>query len=309
MALTTMAAGTATTVYGLYHFNRIAIFQVAANLLAVPVVGVAVMPFAVAALVLMPFGLEALALVPLGWGIAVINWIAAWVAGWPSAQVVAPVLPTWGLIVFSLGGLWLVLWRGGWRYWGLPVMAAGLLSMAFGRPPDLVVDGRGQAFGVRTADGALLISRGGRVLRDTWGRRAGPAAPGRWHKMGRSDDGSLSCDFEICLYRTGERVVALVKDEDAIDAACAGPEVVISAVPIRQTCQGARTVVDRFDLWRRGAHALWLEPNGRVRVETVAAWQGDRPWSLHPKPRHPRPPRPEEPRPQKPEDEAADDDD
>ena len=36
-------------------------------------------------------------------------------------------------------------------------------------------------------------------------------------------------------------------------------------------------VIDRFDLWRRGGHALWLSPEG-VRVETVRAHRGERPW-------------------------------
>jgi competence protein ComEC len=263
------------------------------------------MPLVIATLVLMPLGAENLALVPLGWGIAAMNWVAEWVGGWPGARVVAPVLPGWGLAVFTLGGLWLCLWRGGWRLWGVPVMAAGLLPMALWHAPDILVDGRGQAFGVRGADGALLMSRGGR-LAETWGSRAGPVTAERWPKQGRSADGRLSCDPDLCFYRTGARVVALVRDESGLDEACSGAEVVVSAVPVRESCPGARMVVDRFDLWRRGAHALWLEADGRVRVATVRAGQGERPWSLDPKPR-PRPPRKSEPKPAKPEDEAAED--
>ena len=42
-----------------------------------------------------------------------------------------------------------------------------------------------------------------------------------------------------------------------------------------------RVVVDRFDLWRNGAHAIWL--NGwlghrPVRVRSVNGQRGDRPW-------------------------------
>ncbi len=285
MVLTSVAAGTATTVYGLYHFNRVALYQVAANLMAVPVTGIAVMPFAVAALLLMPVGLEAVALVPLGWGIAVVDAIAHWVAGWPHAQVVAPVLPTWGLLVFSAGGLWLCLWRGSWRSWGLAAMAVGLASLAFGHPPDILVDGKGRAFAVRMADGSLLISSRAGFLSDVWGRRAGPRARQWWPRHGRSADGRLSCDDLGCLYRKDGREVALVLSEDGVAAACAGPAVVIAAIPIRGACRGARTVVDRFDLWRRGAHAVWLEADGGVRVESAAGWQGDRPWTFHPRPR------------------------
>ena len=288
MLITSAAAGTATTVYALYHFNRIAVFQVVANLLAVPVTGIAVMPFAVAALLLMPLGLEKLALEPLGWGIDAVAFIAAWVSGWPDALLILPPLPTWGLLVFSLGGLWLCLWRGDWRLWGLAPMALGLAAIWLDQPPDLLVDGRGAAMAVRNADGSLLVSRGGRVLKDTWSRRAGPLSTEWWPKHGHSADGRLSCDDQGCLYRVGSRTIALVRDEDGIEAACAGPELVISAVPIRGACRGARTVIDRFDLWRQGPHDIWLEKGGGIRVETMSGLQGNRPWSFHPHPRKAR---------------------
>ncbi len=38
--------------------------------------------------------------------------------------------------------------------------------------------------------------------------------------------------------------------------------------------------VDRFDLWRGGAHALRVDPDGRLHIESVAATLGDRPWVL-----------------------------
>jgi competence protein ComEC len=60
--------------------------------------------------------------------------------------------------------------------------------------------------------------------------------------------------------------------------------IVVSAIPVRgwrgRRCRRAAVVIDRFDLWRRGAHALWLEADG-VRVRTVAETSGRRPWSPH----------------------------
>jgi competence protein ComEC len=40
-------------------------------------------------------------------------------------------------------------------------------------------------------------------------------------------------------------------------------------------------VIDRFDLWRNGAHALWLAPGG-VEVRSVNQARGDRPWVVKP---------------------------
>lgn len=289
IVLSTLVAGTATALYGVYHFNRFALWSVVANALAVPLSALA-MPFAVAGLLLMPLGWDEVALVPMGWCVAAINWVAQWVAHWPAAAITLPVLPLWGMVVFTLGGAWLVLWRRRWRLWGVLPMAVGLATMAFHHPPDILVDSRGYALGVRTAEGSLLINRGGRILRETWVRRAGPEARERWPKTGRSNDGRLSCDGLGCVYRVDGALVSLVQEDGGIDPACAGSGVVVSAVPIRHACRGPKLVVDRFDLWRRGGHALWLTSTG-ARVETVAEWQGARPWAHKPH-RRKKPPAP-----------------
>lgn len=285
LVASSLLAGGATSVYGAYHFNRLALWSVVANLLAVPLTGAVVMPFAIAGLVLMPLGLEALALVPMGWGIAAVNRVAEAVAALPLAAVSLPPLPLWGLVVFTLGGLWLCLWRTGWRLWGLAPMLVGLAGFWIGTPPDLVVDGRGYAFGVRQADGSLLVNRGGRILRETWNRRAGPLSSARWPKGATSPDRRLSCAGKACVYRIDARAVALILDEDGVDGACAGKAAVVSAVPLRGRCRDVGLVVDRFDLWRRGAHALWALPGGGWRVETMVDIQGDRPWSYRARPR------------------------
>jgi len=285
IALTTLIAGSVTAIFAIYHFNRFAVWSVLANMLAVPLTGFWVMPWALLLFLLLPFGLEKVALVPMGWGVEAVNQVALWVAGWPAAAVTTPTLPLAGLVVFALGGCWLCLWTRPWRWWGLVPMALGMGSMALADPPDLLIDGRGAAMAIRTADGHLLLNgKGGRILKETWTRRAGPEAPERWPRQSSSRDGRLRCDPVGCVWRVEGHVVALILDDAAIEAACAGAGLVVSAVPLRGTCRGAALVIDRFDLWRRGAHALWLRPGG-VRIETVADVQGNRPWSWHPHPR------------------------
>ncbi len=116
VATTTLIAGTATSVYGLYHFQRIATWSLIANLGAVPVTGFWIMPWAVLAFLLTPFGLEAWALVPMGWGVDAVDWIARQVASWPAASIPVRAMPAWGIVLFTLGGLWLCLWRARWRF-------------------------------------------------------------------------------------------------------------------------------------------------------------------------------------------------
>ena len=281
LGLTSLVAGSATMVYGLYHFNRIVLWQVLANLLAVPVVGVAVMPFALLSLLLMPLGLENGPLWVMGQGIDVVTDIGFWASDLPWAVITLPPLPVAGLAVFSLGGLWLCLWRGSWRWWGCLPMALGLLPLFFAHKPDLLVDEHGLAWGVRTEDGSLLINRGGRMIRSTWLDRAGPAADSRWPKLGTSPDGRLTCYADWCRFDPPGHHVALVKDEAVLDQACQQASILITAFPLNYRCPGPAIIIDRFDLWRWGAHALWLNADGTAQVENVAQWQGNRPWAMH----------------------------
>jgi competence protein ComEC len=56
----------------------------------------------------------------------------------------------------------------------------------------------------------------------------------------------------------------------------------VSVEPVYGSCASATHVIDRFDLWRDGAYALWLG-DGPARVESVHDWRGDRPWTGPPR--------------------------
>jgi len=67
---------------------------------------------------------------------------------------------------------------------------------------------------------------------------------------------------------------------DALAEDCANARIVVSAVPARRFCKGPKLVIDRIDIARAGGYAVWLgEP---LRVETVEAERGRRPWSAPP---------------------------
>jgi len=59
----------ATGAFAAYHFNRLSLLGVVANLLGVPLTGFWIMPWGLLAMLLMPLGLERFALVPMGWGV------------------------------------------------------------------------------------------------------------------------------------------------------------------------------------------------------------------------------------------------
>lgn len=275
---TSVLAGTATTPFGLHHFGRLQLYGVAANALAVPLTSLLVMPAGMAAVALMPLGLEWLALAPMGWGVEGILSVARWVAGWPGAALLVPPIPAWGLGVCSLGMLWLCLWRSRLRLLGLPLIAAGLASGAWERPPDVLISGDGRLIALR-AGGELFLQRlsgASNLTRDTWLRLYGKAEAQVLPPEGSLAEGAILCRPGACILRpTPESpAVALLRGE-APQAACATAALVISAEPVRGRC--AAPVVDRFAVWRNGPHAAWLDGTG-LRVLSDRAARGDRPW-------------------------------
>jgi competence protein ComEC len=76
--------------------------------------------------------------------------------------------------------------------------------------------------------------------------------------------------------------VALARSLAAVDEDCRSAQVVLSTVPVRGSCPSALRVIDRFDLWRNGTHAVWLSPGG-VRIASVNGTRGKRPWVVRPK--------------------------
>ena len=280
VAVTTIIASVATGAIGLHHFGRIAGYGLPANMLAVPLTALWIMPWAVIAMVLMPLGLESWGLAPMGWGIEAVLGVAGQVSSWPGAVHPVPAMPVAGLVMVALGGLWLCLWRCRWRYWGIAGIVAGLASVPLSTQPDVLISDNGKLMAVRLADGSLSLSSGRREKRTgrIWLERNGQKQAAIWPGAGVSKDGALRCDSLGCVFRAGNRTIALVKDGRALDEDCRSATILVSAVPVRGRCPAPGIVIDRFDLWRHGAYAIWLTKSG-VRVTNVAEFHGDRPWA------------------------------
>ncbi len=273
LVATSLLAGAATTPFGLYHFGRLQLYGVAANAVAVPLTSALVMPAGMAAVALMPFGLERLALAPMQWGVEATLWVARCVAAWPGASLVARPLTGWGLGLVTLGMLWLCLWRGGWRGWGLPLIGVGMLSGGLARPPDLLVSDDARMIAVRTPAGVFLQrqSGGNALVREMWLRHWGTADAALLPREGAA--GGLTCQPGNCVLNAVPEVVLLRGDPSR--EACARAALVVSAEPVRGRCRAL--VLDRFSVWRDGAHAVWFGAGG-VTVLSDRAFRGARPW-------------------------------
>jgi competence protein ComEC len=168
--------------------------------------------------------------------------------------------------------------------WGLAAITAGILTTLTVVPPDVLVDGRGKLLAIKTDDGTLSVSslRAARFSRGVWLRRIGQDEKSLpWPRYGRSPDGRLNCDSLGCIYYVDGSVVALVSRPEALLEDCQIADVIVSTVPVPGACPAPHTIIDRFDLWRNGTHALWLD-KGRVQVKNVRDSRGARPWVLPP---------------------------
>ena len=280
IALSSVVATQAPTPISLFHFQQMALYGVLSNMLAVPVTAFWVMPWGLLSYVLLPMGWEQPALVAMGWGVSVVIWTAHVTAELPGATLLVPAMPLAGLIAIVAGGLWLALWGGSWRLWGLLPVLAGLASPMLTVPPDLLVAGDGKLMAVRVADGRLSLSSGtaARFIAAAWLKRDGmDSASASWPKAGRSADGRLACDALGCVYGKDGRTVALSRHAAAHGDDCGTADAVVSLEPVRR-CR-APVVIDRWALLRDGTHALTVTPSG-VRVESVRDRRGQRPWTV-----------------------------
>ena len=281
LALSSVIAIAATSVFAWYHFNRFAWVGLAANLAAVPLTAFLVMPLALASLLAMPFGLEAAPLRLMGQGLGLLIAVAKETASWPGAVQLLPVLPAWGLVAVTLGGLWLCLWRGSWRFLGLAVIAVGLSGAVWRTPPDLLITADGGLIAARTPGTGLALSpgRGQNFVREQWLRRAGQAEAAAWPPPGDW----LRCDPAGCVYRRNGWIVALPQTPAALPKDCRRADLIVAPFPVPRGCarlgDTPARVIDRFDLWREGGHAVTLGEEGDLRIETVRQSRGARPWT------------------------------
>ena len=158
MLLTSLVAGLATAAFGAYHFQRIAPLSLVANLAAMPIVSLLVVPFAVLASVAMPFGLDGPFLDVMGKGITAMIEVAKWFSARSPIDAVglvsgkSVVLLTIALIVATVATTWL-------RLFALPFALAGLLTLGATRTPDVLVSEDGRLVGFLTGEGLMAVNR------------------------------------------------------------------------------------------------------------------------------------------------------
>lgn len=214
VSATTVVATLATMPFAAFHFHRIALLSLFANLIAVPVFGFWVMPALMLGVLLAPLGLEVPVWQAAGAGVDVILWVAHTMGNTEGAVGRVGPVPLWGIGAAVLGGLWWAIWQQRWRWWGVPLVLIGLAAPLTARTPDAIVARDLLAVSDRQG-GYWMMGRGG-FVRDRWlGEAAGHELPWPEGTAEGAPGVSLACDPLGCRLSTPDGSLALVEDPDA----------------------------------------------------------------------------------------------
>ena len=274
-AATSVIAGLATMPFAVFYFQRVSNYGVVANVLAVPVVGIVVMPAGMLALILMPFGLDALPLRVMEFGLHWITEIGSMVASWPGAANVVPAMPLTSLVLMVAGGLWLCIWSAQWRLLGLLPIASGIVVAQLERPPDVLIAEGAKVFAVRDASGRLTLStvRRGRFQAESWLRIDGDERTLREAQ----DQNTMRCDDLKCSAQLRGGDLLIVSYAAEANGSCIAADILVSARTPQKACAPDALVFGPKLLEKEGAITLWRTTSG-WQWTSVARTRGHRPW-------------------------------
>ena len=275
LILASLVAGLATTPYAAYHFHRAAPYGVLANLLAMPIVSLWIMPMGLLGVLTMPFGFDAFFWRLMGHGIGWMDAVALWVADLPGAVGRIAAFGMGPLLVGTAGLLLLCLLRTPLRWSGVAALAAASLWALSAPLPDVLIAPDGRAVAARTSDGRLVVLKSGNdnfAIREWLAADADARMPG---------DASLSqgtkCDAVGCVARLkGGGFVALSLSPEAFADDCRRAAVVVAPGNGPSACEAVMS--DRAARQRTGALTLRREGQGFAITRTRPPGY-DRPWA------------------------------
>jgi competence protein ComEC len=266
----------------LFHFHRAGFYGALANVVAIPLVTFVTMPLIALALVLDIAGLGAPVWWVTGLSLELLLDIAHFTASQPGAVKLMPQMEGWVFAAFIAGGLWLALWQGRQRLWGLVPAAFATLGLLATSAPDLLISGDGRNVGIAGEGDRLLVLRESRssFARDNLLQLAGmdgePLALDEW------PGAQCNADFCTLTIERGNRdwTVLMARsrsyiEERALAAACDRADIVVAGRWLPRSCQPRWLKADRKYLDANGGLALYLPEE---RIASVAQAQGEHPW-------------------------------
>jgi competence protein ComEC len=293
LATTSLIAGGATTIYAVWHFQRVAPLSLFANLCAMPVVSLAVMPFAVLGMAAMPFGLDGPFFDVMGRGLAAMIAIARWFSDRSPIDAVGAI-PLSAVVFLTAALILATLATTRLRMASLPFIVLGFTVLMLRTMPDALISEDARLVAVPQGDGTLAVNRArpnGFTVED-WMRATGMQRIAKPKDAGSlSDlfgatpfdatmaDRGFACADGLCAATTRSgMVVATAKTPTAAKGACGHAALVVvdDATATDMCPNGATTVLTKRDLARRGSATV--APGDAGPVVTFSIDEPFRPW-------------------------------
>jgi competence protein ComEC len=280
--ITTLIAGAATGLFALFHFQQYAHYGVLGNLVAVPLMAFVVMPLIVLSYVTMPIGLGALPLAGAEWGVGWILAAAHWVNNMEGAVLHMASWPHWIFIVMVIISWIFCVWIGRIKWLLLPVFVFLTALVFMYRQPDILVASKVDLVAIQNQDKELWFSTGRkeRFTADNLLRLNGDEGQKKniWPREGSATGFPLNCDVYGCRGEIRGQRVSVAFSNKAWQEDCSWADIIIAKTPVPYKECAAGTIIDFFDVWREGPHAIWLNRND-VKIKTVEEIRGLRPWT------------------------------
>ena len=277
IAVTSLIAGTATGFIAAWHFNQIAPLGLIANVLAMPIITIVVMPFVLASVLLMPYGLEYFALIPVAYGIEQVIAIATTIQSYSPAVPIHG-LPHISLILFATFLTVLTVLKSKLRYTSLFLLPFIYYTWEKPEIPDIAIAENGRALAVKDEGGnlALLNTRRGSFVTDIWAKN--------WTQDGfaKIEVDEKSCNRERCVHTLpNNKKLHLVYNPDLLQSSCQTADILLAPRLWWVNCKAHKPelILKRYDFEQFGMHAIYFtsEATKPYRIETGLS-KSQRPW-------------------------------
>ncbi|WP_281517423.1 ComEC/Rec2 family competence protein [Ferranicluibacter rubi] len=319
--LSSLIGGVSTMIYSAAHFNQLPAYGLLGNMLAMPVIGIVVMPAGLIAMLLMPLGLDTLPLIVMGYGLEVMLAVARFVSSL-GGQIMTGRLPHAAFALIAIGGVVLCLLRTRLALAGLGLAILGL-CIAIAAPSErpavviaedgrlaAIIDGTAGASN-RTRPPAFIYGQWTRALRldrhdaptaridlalpeppsPTTDRRNRPAFEPSAARavlsrlIGEGEKGRFTCVPEQWCATTSRQgwVVVTVEDRRLVGAACDLADLVVTSASLAfPTCRSGAFLAGARMLRKTGALEIYADSSAPDGRRIVPAMDGlSRPWQRH----------------------------
>ncbi len=283
--LTSIIASIATAPFVLQAFNHLPLYGVLANLLALPIMAVLVMPFIILGYLSFFVGGQAIVFYVLDKSVGFILDIAQWTSVLEGGIIEMQTWPIEALFLMVLGALISLLWIGRFgKASGGVLIVIGCLLIPIHKQPIMMITDDLSLIAVRDADDTYFISNGrkNKFIRDQW---LGANAQ-KGFDLFQSENETVSCDGDGCIAKIDDRIIALPKNYQAVKKDCQKADLVITDIRMnsktrRQLGCYKDKLIQGWDLRHKEIIALYKNKDG-FEMKTVADSRGNRPWVVKP---------------------------